>query len=713
MLEKISLAKKLSIGFGGVLILLAIVGMIGFSSLNNATDGFSHYRAMARDTNLAGRVQANMLMVRMNVKDYIITASDKDKQQFEEYWKKTQGFIETAQKEIQDPARAQKIDEIDKELKKYHDGFEQVVSLIAKRNQLVKEVMDVSGPMAEKNLTAILRSAKEDGDMVAAYGASLATRNLLLARLYAGKFLDTNDLAAAQKVKTEFAEMDKVLDELNQELQNPKRRELLAAVVEGHEAYEAAFESVVEAINARNSIIAGTLDVIGPNVANLIEEVKLDIKGVQDTIGPQLQASNNKAVTLIVSLAIIAILLGVAVAVLITRGILRQMGGEPTMVIDVARQVAEGDLNINLPGRGEAPTSLYAATRVMVETLKEKAQLTEAIAQGDLTQKVELASDRDVLGKALQQMVANLSEILGNVQVAGEQIASGSSQVSDASQSLSQGATEQASSLEEMSASVNQLTSQTTANAENANQASQLSSTSKNAAEKGNHQMNEMVAAMDEINQASQNISKIIKVIDEIAFQTNLLALNAAVEAARAGQHGKGFAVVAEEVRNLAARSAKAAEETSDLIEGSVEKTVRGMETANSTADALGEIVNGITKVTDLIAEIAAASNEQAEGLTQINTGLTQIDQVTQQNTASAEESAAAAEELSSQAAQMREMLARFTLSNQASSYVSSVIAPPVQKAPGGMWNSPQEAPRQQIAAKQQINLDDDEFGKF
>ncbi|MCF6179953.1 MAG: methyl-accepting chemotaxis protein, partial [Geopsychrobacter sp.] len=255
-----------------------------------------------------------------------------------------------------------------------------------------------------------------------------------------------------------------------------------------------------------------------------------------------------------------------------------------------------------------------------------------------------------------------LNELMGNVSIAGDQIASGANEISGSSQDLSQGATTQAASMEEISASMGEMSSQIKQNAEYAGQADSLSTEAKNAAERGSKQMGEMVQAMSEINSAGQNISKIIKVIDEIAFQTNLLALNAAVEAARAGQHGKGFAVVAEEVRNLAARSAKAAQETSELIEGSVEKTAKGTQVANRTAEVLTEIVGGITKVSDLVKEISVASNEQAQGIAEVTGGLGQIDQVTQQNTATAEESAAAAETLSSQAMQLQQMLSRFKI---------------------------------------------------
>jgi len=221
--------------------------------------------------------------------------------------------------------------------------------------------------------------------------------------------------------------------------------------------------------------------------------------------------------------------------------------------------------------------------------------------------------------------------------------------------------------LEQVSSSMGQISHQVQQSSEHAAAANELTAEMRSVAEAGNQRMGNMIESMGEINQSAQNISKIIKVIDEIAFQTNLLALNAAVEAARAGQHGKGFAVVAEEVRNLAARSAKAARETTELIEGSVASTGRGTQIAEQTADALGAIVQSINKVSDLVAEINQASGEQAQGIMQINIGLEQIDRVIQDNSANAEEGASSSEELAAQAEELTNLLSRFNLSQQAS----------------------------------------------
>ena len=301
----------------------------------------------------------------------------------------------------------------------------------------------------------------------------------------------------------------------------------------------------------------------------------------------------------------------------------------------------------------------------LIASTTEQAKETAAIADGDLTTAITIRSEYDVMGKALTNLVEKFHMLVLSIVSSADQVDAGAKQVADSSTGLSQGATEQASSVEELSASMEEIIAQTTQTAQNAQETHQLAITIKTDAEAGNARMKDMLRAMDEINTSSDSINKIIKVIEDIAFQTNILALNAAVEAARAGEHGRGFAVVAEEVRNLAGKSAQAANETTALIEASIQKVEAGTSIANEAAAAFKEIAEGISHSSELVGAIATASNEQAAALEQVNQGIMQVSQVVQSNAAAAEEGAAASEELSAQAAGLKENVGIFKLKSQ------------------------------------------------
>ena len=367
---------------------------------------------------------------------------------------------------------------------------------------------------------------------------------------------------------------------------------------------------------------------------------------------------------------------------------------------------------LNLAGSDEIARMGRSLDRFADSLQKEVVTPLQQLARGDLTFSVTPRDEADQLRSALQALGNDLNAMVGRIQAAGEQIAAGSAQVADASQSLSQGATEQASSLEEIAASMTQITAQIRTSASNSGRATALAGEAVKAADKGNQQVGEMITAIRDIGSSGKNILRIIKVIDEIAFQTNLLALNAAVEAARAGVHGKGFAVVAEEVRNLAARSANAAKETAELIEGTVARTDRGIEVADQTGSALQDIVRAVEQVGQLVTEIATAAREQSEGVAQTSIGLSQIDQVTQQNTANAEEIAASAQELSGQTQEMQDMLARFTLRDGQAPAASHVSTAKTATARANSWG---DIPASALAKKSRpaIALDDEEFGRY
>ena len=302
----------------------------------------------------------------------------------------------------------------------------------------------------------------------------------------------------------------------------------------------------------------------------------------------------------------------------------------------------------------------------LVNSSREKVADTRQIAGGDLTTHIHIRCDEDELGQALLDLVHNMHRMVSTISSTAGQVASGSNLVADSSYSLSQGAAMQASSIQQLTASLVEIASQTNLNAKNAEQANEFVKQAKTNAASGNEHMKNMLAAMDEINESSSSIGKIIKVIDDIAFQTNILALNAAVEAARAGQHGKGFAVVAEEVRSLAAKSADAARDTTELIEGSKRKADAGTKIARATADALSQIVTQVDVAVNLVSSIAKASNEQASAIDQMSSGIQQVSQVVSTNAATSEESAAASEQLSSQASQLNEAVSVFKLKRSA-----------------------------------------------
>lgn len=336
---------------------------------------------------------------------------------------------------------------------------------------------------------------------------------------------------------------------------------------------------------------------------------------------------------------------------------------------DVLNEISRGNLDVKVTGdykgdHAQIKNALNRTIEILSEYINDISSVLSELAAGNLNIAIttEYIGDFAKIKESFNIIIRSLNEIMTDIQAASEQVSSGSKQVSDASQSLSQGATEQASSVEELSASVTEIAVQTKQNATYAANASALSVQVSEQATEGKKTMQEMLHAMNEIDDSSAKISKIIKVIDDIAFQTNILALNAAVEAARAGQAGKGFAVVADEVRSLAAKSAGAAKETTELIEGSVQSVEVGTKLAGDAAEKLNKITDSIQETSVLVGQIAAASNQQATAIAQIDTGINQVSTVVQNTSATSEETAASSEELSSQADLLIQSVQRFKL---------------------------------------------------
>ncbi len=326
-------------------------------------------------------------------------------------------------------------------------------------------------------------------------------------------------------------------------------------------------------------------------------------------------------------------------------------------------QIAEGDLDVNLDIDSTDEVGVLAeAFRNMAANIKLQALSLQKISEGDLTADISASGAKDIVGNSLLTVSESLNRLIHEIQSASAQVAHGANQVSDGSQVLAQGTSEQATAIEELSSSIFEISLNTKENAKMAEKAAELYKGIKERAQESTSLMKDMMRAVEEINEASVSISKIIRLINDISFQTNILSLNAAVEAANAGQHGKGFAVVAGEVRNLAAKSSQAATDTDVLIENSIEKARLGASIAKRTQEALGDIVTDILHSAELINDIAKATNEQALGVEQVNVGIDQVAQVVNMNSSTAEQSAMAAETMAAQASAMEQLVSNFKL---------------------------------------------------
>ena len=368
-----------------------------------------------------------------------------------------------------------------------------------------------------------------------------------------------------------------------------------------------------------------------------------------------------------IGMAVVALIITILLSTYLTRSITKPLRQLET----AADKIVNGNFDISVTYEskdelGSLTKSFKNMTFILETVISDASRLLSEMADGNFDVRTN-AEERYVgnlqsLLLSIRKLNKDLSITLGQINQSADQVASGSGQVSNGAQALAQGATEQAASVEELASTITNISYQVKSTADNAMEARSKSNTAGEEAEVCNDQMHDMMNAMEEIARSSNEISKIIKTIEDIAFQTNILALNAAVEAARAGEAGKGFAVVAEEVRSLASKSSVASKNTAELIESSVNAVTRGTKLANSTAESLVQVVNHVRSASTKVDEIANAAEEQAGAIEQVTLGVDQISSVVQTNSATAEESAAASQELSEQASTLKSLVAKFKL---------------------------------------------------
>jgi methyl-accepting chemotaxis protein len=454
-----------------------------------------------------------------------------------------------------------------------------------------------------------------------------------------------------QEIQANKKTIDGALETLDQLVDSPEGRAMLAQIKESRAAYVASFTKVAQlladdrrddAASAMSSETLPLLDTLQEHVSALVDFQNTKV----EEGGAQARQEINAARNLMVGLGVATLVIGIGLA--------------------------------------------YAATRSITAPLRDAVRVAQAVASGDLASCIEVRS-RDEAGQllhSLKDMNERLKQIVGDVRLGTHTIATASSQIASGNLDLSSRTEEQAASLEETAASMEELTSTVRQNAENAKQATMLANTASGIAQRGGEVVERVVGTMRGISDSSTRVAEIISVIEGIAFQTNILALNAAVEAARAGEQGRGFAVVAGEVRALAQRSATAAKEISGLISESVARVHSGSRLVEEAGQTIGEVVQSVKRVTNIMNEIAAASEAQSTGIEQVNAALTQMDEVTQQNAALVEEASAAAQSMAQQAQALREAVAVFKLGIPGSADTFSV-ARAVPASPPGAASKP------------------------
>lgn len=649
MLKNLTLKAALNLAFGSLIAVLVLLSLVAYQGLTKTYDGFTDYRTLARDTNLAGRVQANMLSMRLAAFGFINTGDSKRINEYQQRKQATDTFLDQAKKEITSPERAHLISQIQSEILDYDKGFNAFIHLYRQRHDIVDQRLDPNGLAMRQAITDIINSAHTDQDAEATFYAATVEEHLLLGRLYAVKYLTTNKSEDAQRALEELTNiLPRSMKALDAELQDSQRRIVFGQLKTYLAAYIAAFEDIKSTVEQSNDLVNNTLNIIGPVVAEQVEQVKLSVKDQQDQLGLQVQTETKFSVTLVATLAIISSFGAIFLSLIMRRVVQKPVGGEPKDIAAIMAAVANGDLSKQLPLTSK-DTGIYRSVCEMSDKLK---QLVAGLTS--TTRQLEVSADQGAHAASHNtQMIAQQKQMTDQVVVAIEEM---SQSIHEVVQHATDSATKADIGLEE--------TSRGRASVELTVQSIQL------LAEKLQISMTDI----QELEQKSIEIGSVVEAIQSISEQTNLLALNAAIEAARAGETGRGFAVVADEVRMLAQKTQDSTTEIQAIIQELQDRTSRAVtsieecasqatksvECSQETDQALRHIDQAIAEIASMNGNVAAAVEEQSAVSNEIARNMTELSDTLEDATLSVSEAETSSKQVASMADNLGRLMSGF-----------------------------------------------------
>ncbi len=616
----IRIGQRITGGFGLVLIVLlglAAFAVLGVRELNRSFDSFAN---MSRDTVLVSELESDITDLQLQVREYMTTSTAEDLQQARASYTKFAHLASEVQSEINDPSRVQLLRDIEVLEKSYIAGFEKIVTLVDKRNALVNDSLEPLGTEIRTRLTEINEAAYKEQDYQAANDAGMVQEDLLTARVYATRFLNTNDPHDAQRVRDEFKEIDSAFAKLDGNVKNPEQRAKITAIQNAFPRYKSTFDELVNVITERNALRKDTLDTAGQKIIEKAEAIKSSARADMDKLDATIQSEARAKETKDIAVALTALILGLVISVLIGRSITRPINH----MVATMGNLAAGDTSITVPGqtRRDEIGAMAKAVNVfkdnMIETERLRAEQEDMKRRAEEDKRNSMMTLAAEFESAIGGIVQSLASAAEEMQAAAQSMSATAEQTSRQATAVAAASQQASANVETVAPAAEELTASV---AEISLQMSNSTKSTSKAVDEAKRTDTTVVG----LSNAAQKIGDVVALINEIASQTNLLALNATIEAARAGDAGKGFAVVATEVKALANQTARATDDIAQQISVIQTSTHDAVDAIKNISSIIGNIDTITTSTTSAVEEQGAATREIARNVAEAAKGTSEV----------------------------------------------------------------------------------------